>query len=143
MVETRMVCHEGIVIEGGGGIFKVKIVARSACADCHAKAICAIPGRVEKTIDVRGSDDIQAGDRVNIVMEERMGWIALFYSFILPFLCLITILFVLYALGIGEVAAALAAVAGLVPYYLILYIFRKRVEKEFVFKAEKINKTMR
>jgi positive regulator of sigma E activity len=143
MVETSMVCHEGIVIEGGDSTLKVKIVARSACTECHAKTICALPGRAEKTIDVVANGDLQVGDRVNIVMEQRMGWIALFYSFILPFLCLITILFLLYALGIGEVTAASAAVASLVPYYLVLYIFRKRVEREFVFKAEKLDKIMR
>ncbi len=137
---SSMICHEGVVIGSRDATFQVKIVVRSACADCHAKTICAAAERAEKVINVVANDDLQVGERVNIIMEERMGWIALFYSFILPFLFLITILFVLYALGIGEVTAASAAAASLVPYYLVLYIFRKRIEKEFVFKAEKINK---
>lgn len=137
MNDTRMVCHDGTVISQKDNHVQVKITARSACAGCHAKSACGTADMQEKIIDAVSREPLTPGDTVTIKMEEKLGRLALFYGFILPFIVMIGVLFLLYLLGGSENSAALIALGSLVPYYLLLYVFRKKVEKDFIFFAEK------
>lgn len=141
MNDTRMVSHEGMVVNANGNAncVQVKIISTSACAGCHARGACSAADKQEKIIIATPLEPLKQGDTVIIKMEEKMGWIALFYGFFLPFLILAAILFTLPALGFSETVAGLSAIACLVPYYLLLHTFRKKIEKDFVFTAEKIN----
>ncbi len=132
-----MLCKDGKIVGIEGGHFRVLITTPSACASCHAKSLCSTLDSKEKEIVAQSRQQLQVGDLVRIEMEERLGWIALFYSFILPFLIMILILFGLFASGVSQTTSALIAVVSLAPYYLVLYRFRKRIEKDFVFLAVK------
>jgi sigma-E factor negative regulatory protein RseC len=143
MTKNRLVCREGQVvgIDAKEGSVKVKILAQSACAQCHAKGFCTALEMEEKIIDTIPDPEmpLQTGDIVFVVMEEKMGWKAIFYSFFLPFLVMVTVFFVSYALGSSETNAALYGLVILIPYYLSVYVFREKIEKDFIFKAEKKN----
>lgn len=143
MNDTRMVSHDGTVLAVSGSHVQVKIVSQSACADCHAKGFCTAADMQEKMIDAIAPAPLEKGDAVTIKMGEKLGWLALFYGFFLPFIVLVTVLFLFYALGSSETRAALFALASLVPYYLGLYMFRKKIEKDFIFIAEKRDKILR
>ena len=41
------------------------------------------------------------------------------------------------ALGAGELAAGLGAIAGVALYYLFLWLFRNRLRNEYVFTIER------
>ncbi|MCP5104481.1 MAG: SoxR reducing system RseC family protein [bacterium] len=140
MDNSRMVSHDGKVITVNGSHVQVKILSQSACAGCHAKSRCGGADMQEKIIDAVSTIPLSKGDMVTVNMEEKMGWTALFFGFILPFIVMVTVLFVLHALGRSETEAALYGLGSLVPYYLGLYIFRKKIEKHFIFTAEKKTK---
>lgn len=137
MADSAMLCKDGKVVGVEGGHFKVKITTPTACATCHAKSLCSTLEQKDREIIVSSREPLQIGDIVRIEMEERLGWIALFYAFMLPFLLMILILFGLFAAGVGQTVSALIAVLSLAPYYLILYLFRSKLEKDFVFLAVK------
>lgn len=137
MTDNRMVCHDGKVVKAEGNKVKVKIISQSACAQCHAKGICSAADMEEKIIEAVSSEPLQKGDIVTVIMEEKLGWIAVFYGFLLPFILMVSVLFVAYALGSSEPKAALLGIGSLLPYYLVLYTLRKKIEKDFIFKAEK------
>jgi sigma-E factor negative regulatory protein RseC len=140
MAESAMLCKDGKVVGVEGGHFKVKITTPSACATCHAKSLCSSlspQDQKEREILVTSRQPLEIGDTVSIEMEERLGWIALFYSFILPFLVMILVLFGLFAFGLSQTTSALIAIVSLAPYYLVLYKFRSKLEKDFVFLAVK------
>jgi sigma-E factor negative regulatory protein RseC len=143
MADSRLVCHEGKVVGIGtkDGSVQVKIISRSACAQCHARGMCAALEMEEKIIDTVpvSRDPLKIGDIVVVIMEEKLGWKAIFYGFFLPFIVMVTSLFVSYALGSSEIKAALYGIGSLIPYYLLLYVFREKIEKDFIFKAEKKN----
>ncbi len=139
MKDTRLVSHEGIVVNAKGNRIQVKIISTSACGGCHARGACTASDKQERIISATPLGFLKEGDTAIVKMEEKMGWIALFYGFFLPFLILVAILFTLPALGFSETFAGLMAVGSLVPYYVVLYIFKKKIEKDFVFTAEKIN----
>lgn len=143
MADSRLVCHEGIVVGIGtiNNSVQVKILSRSACAQCHARGMCTALEMEEKIIDIIPAppDSLQIGDAVVVMMEEKLGWKAIFYGFFLPLIVMVTSLFFSYALGSSETGAALYGIGSLVPYYLLLYIFRGKLEKDLIFMAEKKN----
>jgi len=139
MTDNRMLCHDGIVADIRDRHVRVKIVSQSACARCHARGVCSAADMGEKIIDAVSVShrSLQKGDAVTVFMEEKMGRRAVFYGFFLPFVVMIAVLFVSYALGSGEVKAAFLGIGSLLPYYLLLYVFRDKIEKDFLFTVEK------
>ncbi|HLP44524.1 MAG TPA: SoxR reducing system RseC family protein [Candidatus Kapabacteria bacterium] len=140
MSNTHMVSHEGIVVNANGNAncVQVKIISLPACAGCQARKTCMAANMKEKIIDATPLEPLKPGDTVLVKMKEKLGWIALFYAFFLPLLILVGLLFTLPSLGFSETLAGLAALGSLAPYYVVIYVFRKKIEKVFVFTAEKI-----
>ncbi len=142
MGNSRKVYHDGTVVKVEGHRVKVKIISKSACAGCYAKGACSAADMQEKLIDAVPIPGLvlHAGDEVTVALQEKMGMKAVFYGFFLPFLVMVAALITAGALGSGEAIAALWGLGSLLPYYFGLYLLRSKIEKDFVFTAEKKNK---
>lgn len=136
----KIIKHQGIVAGIESAILKVKITQTSACAACSAKGMCHASEQKEKCIDIPfipEQSQYQIGDSVTIMGKESMGLKAVLLAFVLPFCILITALAIILHLFPGrEAEAALASMACLIPYYLILYAFREKVGRAFTFELE-------
>lgn len=130
------ISHEGVVANNSGKSVTVTISAKSACSGCHAKGSCSLIGSGEKTVEVEGAWSVRPGDAVNVVMKQSMGFTALFYGYILPFLTLMTVLIVSLSAGFTELASGTISIAALLPYFLVLWIFRKRLNGKFAFSLK-------
>ena len=132
--------HLGIVESINGSRLKVRITQASACASCSAKAHCHVSESKEKTIDVYNREGVpcQVGEQVWIVATASMGMKAVLLAFVIPFLILLGGLVVGLRLTGSEAGAALIALGALVPYYLIIYRCRKRLDRSFVFTLETV-----
>lgn len=130
---TTVIDHKGTVKENSGKSVTVSISATSACSGCHARGSCFSHGYEEKIIEVIGSYQVKPGDNVTILMIQSMGYKALFLGYILPFISLLTVLITLVSFNIPELTAGLISLSVLLPYYLILLCFRKRLNEEFTF----------
>jgi sigma-E factor negative regulatory protein RseC len=127
------ISHEGIVQNVNERVAVVRISAASACSGCHAEGSCTLSGKEEKIIEVSGKYNVKPGDTVTILMKQSMGYAALLLGYLLPLISVITILAVLISLDVPELSAGLLSLAILVPYYTILYLFRKRINEKFTF----------
>jgi sigma-E factor negative regulatory protein RseC len=125
--------HEGIVQKADEKSVIVSISAASACSGCHAEGSCTLSGKEEKIIEVSGRYNVKPGDTVTILMKQSMGYAALFLGYLLPLTSVIAILIILISLKVQELVAGLTSLAILIPYYLILYFFRKRINEKFTF----------
>lgn len=125
--------HEGTVLEHSNSAVKVVITSMSACSACHAKAACSISEQKEKIIDVWGFYDVSVGDKVVVEMKKDLGLSAVFFGYIAPLLVVFVSLCVFVSLDIHEALSGLIAVLLLVPYYLILRLFRPLLNKKFTF----------
>jgi sigma-E factor negative regulatory protein RseC len=128
--------HEGIVQSNDGKTVTISISSVSACSGCHAEGACSLSGKEEKIIEVQGRYDVKSGDQVTILMQQSMGYIALFLGYIFPGIAVITVLITMISLKISELYAGLTSLAILVPYYIILYFIRERINKKFTFKLK-------
>ncbi len=131
--ESPVINHEGIVQENSGNSVKISFTSSSSCSACHAKGSCNMLGTEEKQVEVNGSYDVKPGDVVTILMKQSMGYSALFLGYVLPFLLVLTMLISLVSFKVPELITGLISLAILLPYYSILYIFRKRVNEKFTF----------
>ena len=148
-----MIKHDGIIIGlNEDGTALVRIVQTSACAACKAKAMCASAESAEKEMTVVLLDDEQwaVGDEVEVMVQQKMGWKAVVLAYLLPFFVMLAVMFIgneLLAIGDGQLAmgdgAKREAVLGTVAlcamalYYLVLGMFKDKLQKEFSFTARK------
>lgn len=147
-----MIKHDGIIIAlNGDGTALVRIVQTSACAACKAKAMCASAESAEKEMTVQlvypqplltGNGENTApltyavGDSVEVMVQQKMGWKAVLLAYILPFIVMMIVMVILNDF-VKEAIAGTIALCSLGLYFIVLGLFRERIQKEFSFTARK------
>ena len=152
-----MIKHDGIIIAlNEDGTALVRVVQTSACAACKAKAMCASAESAEKEMTVQLTVDslqLTVGDAVEVMVQQKMGWKAVVLAYLLPFFVMLAVMFVgngLLAIGDGatgllgdeakrEAVLGTVALCAMAVYYLVLGMFKDKLQKEFSFTARKKN----
>ncbi len=134
--------HKGVVIEADINGISVEILNASACAGCHAKGACTMADVKSKIIEIEnnGYDIYEVGEEVNVKLKRTMGYRALWISYLIPLIILILLLLSLTALGFSEPIVGLGIIGGITLYYLIIWFFKDKLKRDFVFIVEKLNK---
>lgn len=149
-----MIKHDGIIIAlNEDGTALVRIVQTSACAACKAKAMCASAESAEKEMTVQlaypqplpvGKGENTAhqtyaiGDEVEVMVQQKMGWKAVVLAYLLPFFVMLAVIFMGNALwNVREEILGTAALCAMALYYLVLGMFKDKLQKEFSFTARK------
>ena len=152
--KRKMIKHDGIIIAlNGDGTALVRIVQTSACAACKAKAMCASAESVEKemTVMLLGDGQWAVGDTVEVMVQQKMGWKAVMLAYLLPFFVMLAVMFIgngLLAMGDGatgllgdeakrEAVLGTVALCAMAMYYLVLGLFKDKLQREFSFTARK------
>ena len=152
--KRKMIKHDGIIIAlNEDGTALVRIVQTSACAACKAKAMCASAESAEKemTVVLLGDGQWAIGDSVEVMVQQKMGWKAVVLAYLLPFFLMLAVMFVgngLLAMGDGatgllgdeakrEAVLGTIALCAMAVYYLVLGMFKDKLQKEFSFTARK------
>ena len=152
-----MIKHDGIIIAlNEDGTALVRIVQTSACAACKAKAMCASAESTEKEMTavllsdkgrpmgygVLDADkpllEYKVGDAVEVMVQQRMGWIAVVLAYLLPFFVMLAVMLVGNAIwAVREEILGTVALCAMALYYLVLGMFKDKLQKEFSFTARK------
>ena len=138
MKNAETISHEGIVTKITDDELEIKILAQSACAACHAKSACGMGEQAEKMLTVprpKGRD-FALNQRVNIKMAIGQGNKAAVLAYLIPIVLLLAVLFVCLGLGLNEGLSALISIVALIPYYIILYLKRDKLKKQFEYTLE-------
>ena len=138
MSEQNTVSHEGIVVKNSAGNLQVMIVSKASCASCQLKGVCSASDLAEKIIDVKSDEKFNEGDKVNVVMEESQGLLAVFYTFFLPFVLMSVAMGIVFFQTGKQGVAGIASLAVLPPYYFILWLLRNKMKKYFTFRAKRV-----
>lgn len=131
--KTGTIHHEGIVQKVDDKSVIVSIISTSACAGCHSESSCTLSGQKEKIIEVTGNYNVRPGDNVTVLMKQSMGHAAVLLGYFLPFVAVVTTLTILVSFDVSEFAAGLISLSILIPYYSIMYFFRRGINKKFTF----------
>ena len=138
MKNTETISHEGIIAKITDDELEIKILAQSACAACHAKSACGMGEQAEKILTVpRPKDkDFTLNQKVNVRMAIGQGNKAAVLAYLIPIVLLLAVLFVCLGLGLSEGLSALLGIIALIPYYIILYLKRDKLKKQFLYIIE-------
>ena len=140
MSDHNLIDHLGIVDRIEGDVAHVKINSESACSACHAKGVCGAADQEEKFLDVPLSGaSYKTGEQVHVQVARRLGFKAVALGYFYPFLLQMAVLILLLLIGMSELKAGSLALLSILPYYLLLYLFRKRIESTFTFSIKKTN----
>ena len=131
--------HRGIVEKVEGAHVVVRIVQTSACAACSAKGLCNASESKEKQIDVyEAGASYRIGEEVVLCGSTSMGMRAVFLAFGIPMLLLLFALFVSMRVTDGDaLVSSLVALLAVVPYYLVIYFMKDKLNRTFSFTIEK------
>lgn len=129
----EIIKHDGVVQETGDKSVFVKITSVHACSGCHAEGSCSMTGKEEKLVEVTGKYDLNTGDAVTVLMQRSMGYSAVFLGYVLPLIFVIIALVILVSFSVPELTAGLLSFSVLAIYYLLMYVFRSRIDKKFMF----------
>ena len=125
--------HCGVIESISGNRARIRTLRSSACESCEAKAGCSGKRGMELRVDV--VDDRLAahrpGDRVVVEIPAKSGRQAVAIGFGLPLVAFVATLLALHAAGTSDGRAAMAGIAAIAVYYLILYALRKRLNRHF------------
>jgi sigma-E factor negative regulatory protein RseC len=127
--------HSGEIMEITPDFTTIKIIASSACASCHAKTLCGMSEEQEKIIMLPTDPYAlyKVGDIVQVATKMTMGLKAVWISYVIPLMVLMILILSLSTVFEKEYMRGLVAIAGVGVYYFIVWLFRGKLNNEFVF----------
>ena len=133
---NQRISHEGIITRIDKDNVQIKILSKSACASCNIKGACNMSEMKEKIIDIPRPKDknLSIGQEVKISMGLGQANSAVIFAYVIPVILLVGMIFILNALKFDEGINALISIGSLVPYYLILYLFRNNLKRKFEYE---------
>lgn len=135
---SQKIEHIGKITHIDRNHIQVLFIQESACSSCHAKGACSAADMDEKIIEVESTDSsLKVGDQVILSGESSMGLLAVLLAFVIPFLIILISLFLLRYFIASEAITGTISLTTLIPYYIILSFFRKKLKRKFQFHVSK------
>lgn len=138
---TEKIEHSGIVDRVERDMVHVRITAHSACGSCKAREACGLAETQDKFVSVRCSAaaEYRAGDAVTVGVRRGVGMRAVVLAYVGALAVLLAVLIVAQTvMKWSEGVSALAAIAGVGVYYVVLWLLRRRIEHTIQFTITKI-----
>ena len=139
MAQSGEIEHLGRVEQVSEGLVRINFIAHSACGSCSAKGVCSVSDVQEKVVEVHDSNiSVKVGEQVRIVLQRSLGFKALFLGYVLPLILILLFLITFTNILGSEGQAGLISLTVLAAYYLILYLTRNKINKQFKFSIKKV-----
>ena len=132
--------HLGVVDSIDGICLKVRIQQMSACSSCKVAKHCSASEQKTKYVDVYDAEAaalLHVGDEVKVKASLSAGYQAVWLGFGVPLLLMLLTILLVANVQSDETVAALAGIAILLPYYIVLYFLRDKLRRKFTFRVEK------
>lgn len=130
--------HKGVVLTTEGETARVEILQTSACAACKAKQMCMSAESQQKIIDAVMTEPMKAGDQVEVVVREHLAWKAVLLAYVMPFVLMVGMIAALdYWTEWSEAVTGTLSLCVIALYFLVLSMFKHRLQKQFSFTARK------
>lgn len=134
--------HKGIVRRIDHDQIYVEISVGSACENCHIKGACQGSGEKDDRmvcIEKNDAQTFEVGEKVTLFFSEKEGLVAVAWAYITPIIISLLALIIMTDNNVSEPIAALISLAIIVTYFIILYIFRRKIKGKIKIKVEKID----
>ncbi|AEJ61151.1 Positive regulator of sigma(E) RseC/MucC [Spirochaeta thermophila DSM 6578] len=143
MATVQNISHDGVVVAREENRVRIVMQRSTLCSHCAARGACTLGDSQEQELLVTTEEPVEPGERVRLVIEERLGWKAILLGLALPAFLLLGGIFASLALGAAEVVSAIVGLGTVALYYGILALFRKSLERSFSVRVERHSHTTR
>lgn len=135
------VSHRGRVVSADPQFITVEIISESACSSCHAAGLCSMSEQKVKQVVVPSPsfEYYEPGEEVNVSLKASMGHKAVWIAYGIPLFVLLAVIMGLLAAGTGELTAGLSGIGSVAVYYFFIWLFRSRLQDQYVFNISKLN----
>ena len=134
---TDSIAHNGVVTHCLGDKAIVQLTQHEACHSCHIKEFCG-KGH-EKTVNFKvPTGDLSAGDQVSLEISPTIGFKALFWAYLFPFLLVLTVILGGSWLEVPEKWLGVSALFVLLPYFIGLSRFKETLKSQLNLKVTKL-----
>ena len=82
----------------------------------------------------------ESGEEVEVILKATAGLKAVWLAYVAPLALLMLTVLVMIKTGFGELTSAFSALGAVALWYLVLWLFRKKLRNQYVFTLKKINK---
>ncbi len=134
---TEEISHSGRIVKIDSKLITVEIISESACASCHAAALCGMSEAKSKLVDVPSELGYSVGEEVWINMKKTMGVKAVAVAYVYPLFVLVAALLICIAAGLAELSSGLVAIGAVALYYFVIYLLRGKLKNEYTFYIKK------
>lgn len=139
MLSAKSIEHPGVISEVSDTMVRVSFTAYSACSACHAKGICSAAEMQDKSVEIPRHEHFDVDEKVKIILKQSLGYRALFLSYVLPFLIVLLTLVLFSVISDNELITGMISLTILFPYYLMIYLFRGQIKRDFSFFLKKLD----
>lgn len=130
--------HQGTVERIMSHSIIVSIAQETACSACAAAQLCHSADKKDKHIEI-SCEEVSAyrvGQSVVVVGKLGLGLQATLWAYVFPLIVLMAVLLLVSMFTGSEGWGAAVALASLLPYYIILYKLRGRMQRKFSFNIK-------
>ncbi len=129
-------CRKATVSNIKKNTITVTFIRPEACSGCAAQLICNQINGTQNSLEfeIKDTTKYHIGQQVNLELEKSSVIFSMMAAFGIPLIIILTVLFGILASGGSENLASMAVLASLIFYYLLLYVFRRRIRKKIKIK---------
>lgn len=134
---SSKVTHEGIIEAIDNRHISVRIIQQAACASCKVAAHCNASDTKVKIVDVYAdSSHLTVGQKIVVSTSGSAVKNALLIGFLFPLFMIVFLIVFSKVLGKTDDVAALLALGSLIPYYIIVWLFRNKIAQKITFHID-------
>ena len=134
---SSKVTHEGIIEAINNRHISVRIIQQAACASCKVAAHCNASDTKVKIVDVYAdSSHLTVGQKIVVSTSGSAVKNALLIGFLFPLFMIVFLIVFSKVLGKTDDIAALLALGSLIPYYIIVWLFRNKIAQKITFHID-------
>lgn len=130
--------HHGVIskVDRNEGLITVDI---TDTGDCHACAAAKLCGKARTkshntlTIDVENAGQFLPGDKVTLRGSERLHRRAILLATVVPSILLVASMLAVYLMSGSQFIACISALVAMVVFFVVLWVFRDKIDREFTF----------
>lgn len=137
-MKEQQIEHIGTVERVMSHSLIVSITQETACSACAAAQLCHSADKKDKCMEIPCEDGAaySVGQEVVIVGKLGLGLQATLWAYVFPLIVMMAVLIIVSHITGSEGWGAVVALASLLPYYIILYLLRGRMQRKFSFNIK-------
>lgn len=130
--------HRGVIraIDPREGILTVEVTDGGDCQGCAAAKLCGKSSSHSSTmlkVDVEYPSYFYVGQKVTLHGSETLHRRAIVLATVVPCVLLVGAMVMVYLLSGSQLVACLSALAAVVIFFVLLWVYRDKIDRDFSF----------